>query len=175
MCLILYPDEDITHKKALEFIKLNYDYAYIVHDKDYNELGVIKKSHVHIIVSFHNAKWNTAFAEEIGISENYIQSIRNYENCLEYLIHYNDLDKHQYDISEVKGSLKDKLIRFLNNDEKDENEKCIELIQYIENYKGFISVTQFSYYCCSIGMWDVFRRASYLYLRIIDEHNSEYE
>ena len=37
-CLLLYPLEDETHNKALEYIKLNYDYALIVHDKDKNEL-----------------------------------------------------------------------------------------------------------------------------------------
>lgn len=172
MCLLLYL-EDSSHKKALDYIKLNYDYAYIVHDKDYNEQGEIKKSHVHVVVSFKNAKWNTAFAEEINLSENYIQSIRNYENCLEYLIHYNDTDKYQYDIEEVSGTLKQKLVKFLNNDEKDENEKTLELITYIQNYKGYLSITQFSYYCCSVGMWDVFRRAATIYLTIIQEHNND--
>ena len=56
-CLLLYPNEDKTHKKALEYIKLNYDYALIVHDKDTNENNEIKKAHTHVVVSFSNAKW----------------------------------------------------------------------------------------------------------------------
>lgn len=33
-CLLLYPEEGSAHKKAIEYIKINYDYALIVHDKD---------------------------------------------------------------------------------------------------------------------------------------------
>lgn len=174
MCMLLYPNEDETHRKALEYIRLNYDYASIVHDKDVNiETGEIKKEHTHVVVSFSNAKWNTAFAEEIGITENYIQSIRSFESCLEYLIHYNDDTKYQYDIEEVQGSLKNKLKKFVINDNKDENEKCLELIEYIDSYYGYLSIKDFSLYCCSVGMWDMFRRASGIYLSIIQEHNSK--
>lgn len=174
MCLMLYPDEDITHKKALEHIKNNYDYAYIIHDKDFNEKGELKKSHIHLIVQFQNAKWNTSFAKDIGITSNYIQSIRNYENCLEYLIHYNDENKYQYDIEEVQGNLKKKLKQYLSNDGIDENEKSLSLIDYIESYDGYLSVSEFAKYTCFVGQWDVFRRASSIYLQIILDHNYKY-
>lgn len=161
--------------KALEYIKLNYDYASIVHDKDVDfETGEIKKSHTHVVVSFNNAKWNTAFAEEIGIGENYIQSIRSYENCLEYLIHYNDDTKFRYDIEEVQGSLKNKLKKFIINDDKDENEKCIELLKYIDDFNDYLTIRQFAEYCANCGMWDVFRRSASIYLSIINEHNFYY-
>lgn len=174
VCLMLYPEEDLTHKKALGYIKNNYDYAYIIHDKDFNEVGELKKSHVHVIVQFQNAKWNTAFAEELEITSNYIQPIRNFENCLEYLIHYNDENKYQYEIDEVQGNLKKKLIKYLANDGQDENEKSLSLIDYIENYEGFLSVSNFAKYTCSVGQWDVFRRASGIYLQIIQDHNYKY-
>ncbi len=61
-CMLLYPLEDATHKKALDYIKLNYDYALIVHNQDLNDNGEIKKAHTHVVLSFPNAKWNTAIA-----------------------------------------------------------------------------------------------------------------
>ena len=175
-CLLLYPLEDETHKKAIEYIKLNFDYALIVHDKDYfNDTGEIKKAHTHVVLSCDNAKWNTALATELGISSNYIQQCRNYENALNYLIHYNDDTKYQYNINEVKGNLKQKLEKILNNDNKDENEKSIELVKYIENYNGVISISKFAIHTAEIGMWDVFRRASIIYLKLIEEHNYPYK
>lgn len=174
MCLLLYPNEDITHKKAFEYIKNNYDCAYITHDKDYNEVGEIKKSHIHIVISFPNAKWNTAIAEEIGITPNYIQSIKNYEKCLEYLIHYNDDTKHQYSIDEVNGNLKKNLLKFIVNDSKDENDKTIDLLDFIDNSNDYISITSFMRYCASIGMYDVARRSQTFYLQALKEHNLPY-
>lgn len=170
-CILLYPEEDETHKKALEYIKLNYDYALIVHDKDKNEVGELKKSHTHVVIATANAKWNTALSEELGIGENYIEKCRAFDNALEYLIHYNDDTKEQYDISEVKGPLKTKLEKILANDGKDENQKAEELIDFIRTYPGTLDEYVFIKYCCSLGMWDVFRRASYVFIRLIDKHN----
>lgn len=168
---MLYPLEDPTHKKALEFIKNNYDCAYIVHDKDLTDQNEIKKSHTHVVISFSNAKWNTSIANELGITSNYIQKCRDFEKALDYLIHFNDDSKHQYDIDEVHGNLKAKLKTIIMNSDKDENDKSLELINYIENYIGVLSVTSFSKYCAKIGRWDVFRRSSIIYIKLIDEHN----
>jgi len=172
-CLLLYPLEDETHAKALEYIKLNYDYAYIVHDKDKNEEGELKKSHTHVIIALPNAKWNTALSEDLGIPTNYIEKCRSYDNALEYLIHYNDDTKFQYDISCVRGNLIKELNKVIANDGKDENVKAYELIDFIRNYDGILDEFDFTQHCCEVGMWDVFRRASYIYLRLIDRHNSQ--
>lgn len=172
-CILLYPEEDESHKKALEYIKLNYDYALIVHDKDKNEVGELKKSHTHVVISLPNAKWNTALSEELGIGENYIEKCRSLDNALEYLIHYNDDSKEQYDISEVKGSLKAKLEKILANDGKDENTKADELVEFIKTYPGSLDEYIFIKYCTSLGYWDVFRRGSYVFLRLIDKHNQQ--
>ena len=173
-CLLLYPLEDETHKKAIEYIENNYDYALIVHDKDIDEEGKIKKAHTHIVLKPLNAKWNTALADELELSLNYIQKCRGLENALDYLIHFNDDTKHQYDIETVKGTLKQKLKQRILNDKKDENDKCHELIEYIESYEGYLRFINFAKHCSKIGMWDVFRRASVIYLEIIREHNQMY-
>lgn len=170
--MLLYPNEDSTHAKALEFIKLNYDYAMIVHNKDTNDEGELKKEHTHVVVSFPNAKWNTALAEELGIALNYIEKCRSLDNALEYLIHYNDDSKHQYEFDEVQGNLKAKLKQIMANDGKDENQKALELINYIESQVGLIDELSFFKYACDIGMYDVARRSSYILLRLIDKHNS---
>jgi len=110
----------------------------------------------------------------LEIESNYIQECRNFEKALDYLIHFNDDTKYQYPIDEVHGNLKLKLEKIIRNDDKDENEKSFELITYIENFKGFLSIKNFARYCSEIGMWDVFRRASIIYLEMIKEHNLSY-
>ena len=49
--LLLYPEEDSTHKKAIEYIKINYDYAL-----KYMIKILIKKMHTHVMISFDNVK-----------------------------------------------------------------------------------------------------------------------
>lgn len=170
-CLLLYP-EDESHMKALNYIKQYYDYAYILHDKDYDEFGEIKKSHYHIVVQFKNAKWLSSISEELKISSNYIQQCNNFELALEYLIHRNEETKYQYDIDEVKGPLKNKLIKFLNQNDLDENDKVNELYKFICESKSHIHLYEFVEFCVKMGMWDVFRRSSLIFIKLIEEHNS---
>ena len=170
-CLLLYTSEDDTHIKALEYIKNNYEsYAYIIHDKDLNNNGELKKAHTHIVLEFNNARWSSSLAEELGIAPNYLQNCKNFEKALDYLIHFNDDTKYQYDISEVKGNLKKQLIKQMNSFNKDENEIVKEIIEMINN-SDLIDVSTFVKIMCDWGYYSYFRRSLGLFLRLIDNHN----
>lgn len=174
-CLLLYPD-DSFHVKAKEYIERYYNYAYILHDKDLKkDSEELKKEHWHFVVQFQNATYNTALSKELGISLNYIQECRNMDKALEYLIHWNEETKYQYSFSEVKGPLKRNLMKLLESERFSEDDKAKNLIEYIMNYPGYLSATQLALAACSMDKWSVFRRASSLYLRILDDHNEEYK
>lgn len=179
--LLLYP-EDATHVQAMEKIVKSYDYAAIAHDRDYwsaedekknpeHVAGEIKKTHWHVVLRTPNATWSTAICKELGIEENYIEQAKNIDNSLQYLIHYNDNDKAQYTIDEVFGSLKTKLKESINKCEKSEGEKVVELIQFIEEYNGKLTITEFAKYCAMNGYWAEFRRSGAIFVKIIDEKN----
>ena len=170
--LLLYP-EDSTHMDALEIVKKSYDCAYILHDKDKDENGFLKKAHYHVVLtSGTNQKWNTALAKELQLAENYIEVCRNVDRALEYLIHYNDSDKFEYPIEEVHGSMKTRLTSLLGASDKTEGEKVIELIEVIENADK-IRMIDFAKHCATEGKWDVFRRSGGIFAQIIKEHNEE--
>ena len=183
--LLLYP-EDLTHLNAIEKIKQSYDYALILHDKDIftvedetknqeHKAGTYKKAHYHIIIRFNQAKWNTAISNELGIDLNYIEEVKNFNNALMYLIHYNDTDKTQYEINEVQGNLRNRLIETINKNEKNEGEKVADLIQFIKNHDSIITVTDFAEYCALNGYWAEFRRSGAIFCKIIEEHNNKYQ
>lgn len=170
-CLLLYTSEDDTHIKALDYIKNNYEnYAYIIHDKDINKDNELKKAHTHIVLEFNNARWSSSLAEELGITPNYIQNCKNFEKALDYLIHFNDDTKYQYDINEVKGNLKKQLIKQMNSFNKDENEIVKEIIEMINN-SDLIDISTFVKVMCDLGYYSYFRRSLSLFLRLIDIHN----
>ena len=169
---VLYPSEDLTHKKALEYIEENYSkYAYIKHDKDILEDGTTKKEHYHIVCSFSNYRWRNAISNELGITLNYIEKVRNIENALKYLIHYNNSNKYQYDINEVKGTLKTKLETLINNEDKNESEKVLELLDFIEKQNEYIRVCDFIKFVCNSNLYDVYRRSATTFMKLIEEHN----
>ena len=175
--LLLYP-EDSTHCQAIEKITKSYDYAMILHDKDYytegENAGEIKKAHWHIVLRFKQAVWSSAVCKELGIEQNYIEQVRKFDNALQYLIHYNDSNKAQYTIDEVQGTLKPRLIESINKGEKSEGEKVIELIEYIDSSQSKISIREFASYCAKQGYWAEFRRSASIFIKILDEHNSRF-
>lgn len=180
--LLLYPD-NIEHRDAFQKIAKSYDYAGIIHDKDTwteedekknpeHKQGELKKEHIHIVLRTPNATWNTALCKELGIEEKFCEQAKNIDNALQYLIHYNDTDKASYEIEDVFGSLRTKLIEGINKVEKSEGEKVVELITFIREYEGVLSITAFAEYCAKNGYWSEFRRSGAIFCKIIDEHNA---
>ena len=170
-CLVLYPNEDPSHKKALDYIIQHFSYAYITHDRDILDDGSLKKEHTHVVIKFNNYRWRNAIAEELKIAPNYLEKTRNLENSLKYLIHFNDENKAQYDISEVQGDLKTKLSQYLNNTDKSESEKVLDLLDYLNINPDYISLNDFITYVCSFGLYDIYRRSAITFIKLIDEHN----
>ena len=77
-------------------------YAWILHDKDKDlETGEGIDPHYHIYLEFPNARSLNSVASELGIIPSLIQIVRNKKGILNYLIHANQPQKHQYDMSEV--------------------------------------------------------------------------
>lgn len=70
------------------------------------------------MLRFKNSRWSSAICKELGIKENYIEEVKKFNNAIQYLIHYNDPDKYQYNIEDVKGNLAIKLKDIINSIEK---------------------------------------------------------
>lgn len=95
----------------------------ITHDKDVREVWdstvntyVVeqKPDHIHCLVKFVKIDGRLfggtllQIADALGVEPQYIEKPKtgrfSYDNCLAYLIHAKDGDKHQYDVSEVVSS-----------------------------------------------------------------------
>ena len=174
--LLLYP-EDETHAKALEHIRRNYDYALICHNRDPDENGEIKKAHYHVVIRVdgQNAIWNTSLAKDLEITPNYIRKCSNLDRALMYLIHYNEPDKVQYKVTEVSGTLVKRLKQAIAKDDKTEQEKVAELIEVINNVNGKIRFTDVVNCALAKGYYDVIRRASGAFMKLVDEHNQLFD
>ncbi len=82
-------------------------YAAILHDKDVNEKGQPAKPHIHVMLSFDNARSINNVAKLLGDKAQYVETWNgNSNNGYAYLIHATDnaRTKYQYDISEVKAN-----------------------------------------------------------------------
>lgn len=102
----LYPDsESYDCETLLSTIRSKFiDWAYILHDKDLNENGELKKSHIHW-VGRATPRCLSVVSNFLGLPENDIEVVKNFDNMVMYLIHLNDIDKFQYSPDDVETNL----------------------------------------------------------------------
>ena len=101
----LYPDsESYDCEHLLSVIRSKFiDWAYILHDKDTDENGVLKKPHIHW-VGRATPRCLSVVANFLGLPENNIEVVKNFDNTVCYLIHLNDIDKYQYSPDDVESN-----------------------------------------------------------------------
>lgn len=102
----LYPDsESYDCETLLSTIRSKFiDWAYILHDKDVDEKGELKKSHIHW-VGRATPRCLSVVSNFLGLPENDIEVVKNFDNMVMYLIHLNDIDKFQYSPDDVESNL----------------------------------------------------------------------
>lgn len=101
----LYPDSDSYDcEHLLSVIRSKFiDWAYILHDKDTDGNGVLKKPHIHW-VGRATPRCLSVVAGFLGLPENNIEVVKNFDNTVCYLIHLNDIDKYQYSPDDVESN-----------------------------------------------------------------------
>lgn len=169
---VLYP-EDETHAACMEKLKTGgYNYAAILHDKDVQEDGEPKKPHWHLVIRFKNAVWSTAISKELGITSNYLKLCKDVDRSLLYLVHFGDDDKAQYDIEEVFGPLRMKLVTLLAD--TDEGTRALNIADIIENTPGPIGYSELLRKVAAAGLYADLRRMGTFAVGLMKEHNYEY-
>lgn len=102
----LYPDsESYDCETLLSTIRSKFiDWAYILHDKDVAANGELKKPHIHW-VGRATPRCLSVVSNFLGLPENDIEVVKNFDNMVMYLIHLNDIDKFQYSPDDVETNL----------------------------------------------------------------------
>ena len=168
--LVLYP-EDPTHMLAImQLRQYHYKSVGILHNADrYTEdetdsetgelkhrKGDLKKEHYHFRLEFKNQRYIQGVADELGIKSNTIQFPEPWHtlnNYTEYILHWKESGKHQYDINDLVGSLageaKQRLVDMPATMQAGE---IVDFIFSSDKYITLVEVTAFAreqgYYSC---------------------------
>lgn len=167
--LLLY-SEDSSHAAALEFIRKNLNYVGILHDKDTDENGELKKPHYHIIIKFGQPRWRSAVAKELGIKENYMEKTGSFDGSARYLLHDGIDDKYQYSPDELEGALAPSVVKLLQRD--DENVRVLKLIDLVKAAPP-LNVYDLIKLACVNGLYSDLRRMGALSVSLMQWHNDE--
>lgn len=171
----LYP-EWANFNDILAYIK-KFNYAYIVHDKDVanQETGEIKKMHAHVVLKYRSRRTLSSVKAEyktIGVPDNLINTC-NERAMLRYLIHVDDLDKYQYQKSDVITNMQDVFEKALF-DEITPPEQLEKIGQWIDDQENKIIKTRdVQKYAIKNNCYAALRSNGSLIGKMISEHNHE--
>ena len=148
----LYPDsESYDCELLLSTIRSKFiDWAYILHDKDVDEKGELKKPHIHW-VGRATPRSLSVVSNFLGLPENDIEVVKNFDNMVMYLIHLNDIDKFQYSPDDVESNLQNigQLLR------RQSEGQIVKDLASAKMQKSWYDLVQ---YAVEIDSYDILRR-----------------
>lgn len=148
----LYPDsESYDCEHLLSVIRSKFiDWAYILHDKDTDENGVLKKPHIHWVCRA-TPRCLSVVSNFLGLPENDIEVVKNFDNMVMYLIHLNDIDKFQYSPDDVETNLPNigKLLR------RQSEGQIVKDLASAKMHKSWYDLVQ---YAVDADSYDILRR-----------------
>lgn len=169
--MVLYKDStSYNYKEIIKYIEKNFKYyAYIEHKAE----GEKTKKHTHVLMHFDNKRYVTGVAKELGIASNYIINV-NFVPYLRYLIHFDDEDKIQYNIDDVKGTLTARLRELISTTKKTETEQVATIMSFIFEFQGWLTISCLSQYVLQVGCYSAFRRNYGFFKDLVLDHNTKF-
>lgn len=164
-------------------INSGYEYCGILHDKDLEDNGELKKPHYHFLIEFTNPKLYSTVCKKIGFEFKkkpdgsgcpvYGEPCRRFKDCQKYLVHVGYEDKYQYSSDELFGSdlLLSRVKALLST--PDENSQMRLLLDIFDNYDGILSFRTALNLALKYNLYSTFRRGGSLLGKVIEEYQHD--
>lgn len=172
--LLLYPEHDETgvHKRIIEetLDELDWNYAGRVHDQDEGT-----RLHHHVVIYFANGRQKEDVAKDLGLDTKWLRRWHSQKRAMRYLCHRDNKDKFQYDPSGIYGTLADKAVGLCSKgDAMSEVEGVTKLVNIINEYPGYLTVTTLLPIALAEGLYSHYRRLGNSLFKLLDEHNGKW-
>lgn len=167
--LLLYPD-NAEHKKVMDetLPESEWDYVGIAHTEE-------GKLHHHIVVILKDTWKLENVANKLELDKRWLRCWNSKKKAMRYLCHRDNKEKYQYSTEGLYGPLTDKAIAECNRgDAMDETLGVLKVMQIIEEWHGYMRVTDLLSCCCAEGVYSHYRRLGNSIFKLLEEHNSAY-
>lgn len=170
----LYKDSTIYEYDAIiDCVKSSFPlWAFIEHDSDVTEDGELKKSHIHLLFRNDNALSINSVSENFGVPLNAIEWKSDWKLSVQYLVHYNDKNKYQYDIENIQSSYGDDIYKLFDS-KISELDQVNKLFEYISNYE-VTKMSDLMAFAIENNCYSALRRGSSLFNSLLREYKEKH-
>lgn len=183
--LVLYPDSESYDYLTAKMEALQYfdTWCYILHDKDTDEKGELKKPHVHLMGTKSKSVRYSTVCNALGVplsamtmpndKKGMRQTMRG---SVRYCLHLDHPDKYQYPFEELVSNLsQDMLDKYLergNEKENRESNALDEMIEYCREHRWHVTTLNLLRFCQSNDILGYYHRWNRVLEKIIFEEQN---
>lgn len=166
---VLYPDSESYDCAAVlgRLSEVFDEWAYVIHDMDTDENGVLKKAHIHWVGKLANATSIQAITDgkHLAVPENSVEYCKNWKYAVRYLVHKDSADKFQYSPDVVESNFD---IKPILDGKQSELVKVKMIRQYIRE-THCTSAEQLLDWCIENDCWSEYRRSFAIWACVMRE------
>lgn len=166
--LVLYPDSDSYDISSVlsELVGLFDQWAYILHDSDVDSEGNAKKPHFHFYGKSADKLTASGIAYRVHVPESSCRVVSKWKGALRYLVHADNPEKHQYDVSDISANFPLAGIFTLSDDMQ-----AARIFAYISDTRC-TSVTTLTGWSIQNGYYSGLRRGFAIFSQLLRENST---
>lgn len=166
---ILYPDSQSYDCDSVlaRLSSVFSEWAYVLHDKDTDENGELKKPHFHWVGRLDSPALITTVAggKKLCVPENSVEFCESWKGSVKYLTHENAPEKYHYSFDDVTSNFD---VRRLSAPKQNEVAK-VRLIRNYLSESGCTSAEQLMDWCIENDCWPEYRRSFAIWACVMRE------
>lgn len=165
--VVCYPESLPDVDKAIAESKCD-NFAYILHDKDTDVNGEIKKAHWHVLLTFSEDRSFEEIGKLFKCGTNNVEKMKTIKAAVRYLRHLDNPEKYQYPAEDVQKRDGWNIERYYSGGEDDvKAAEALNIVQTVAyNGGSFADVIS---RCCENGLYSYLRRGGALFLQVYKE------
>ena len=165
--LVLYPDSDSYDVSSVlaELVCVFDQWAYILHDSDVDADGNPKKPHYHFYGKCADKLTSSGLAYRVHVPESACRVVSRWKGALRYLVHADNPEKHQYNVSDISANFALAGIFTLSDDMQ-----AARIFDYISDTRC-TSVTTLTGWAIHNGYYSGLRRGFAIFSQLLREND----
>lgn len=167
---VLYPDsESYICEEVLGLLDSTFkEWAYVLHDKDTDDEGNLKKPHIHWIGKRASPVPISTISNSLGVPYNSVVFCNRWKQSARYLIHLDSPDKEAYLPSDIVSNFE--ISKYLS--EMSDLDMAKKILDFVETERParLIDLMRWS---MQNGCWSEFRRSSGSWVIALNEIRTE--
>lgn len=163
---VIYPDsESYNAAEVLAKVTEYFDkWCYILHDKDLDDDGNLKKAHYHVYGKFDTARTPQSVSNALGVGVSSLRVVSSWRGAVRYTLHLDHPDKFQYSVDDIVANFD--TVKLLT---VDDDVQAARIFSFIQS-SCCTTVSELTAWAFANGCYPALRRGFAVWSRLLSEN-----